>query len=147
METVCVRWGMLPASIIVAPNSPSARAKARIVPAITLGIEFGNVTRKKSSVSDIPSVRPAFRRFSSICSNAPLEVRYIKGKETTVDAITAPVHEKMTDAPILSSSWPIMLFLPNIMRRKKPTTVGGSTSGRVNRPSKTPFPYFSFTVS
>ena len=48
MGMVCVRPGILPASISVAPNSPSARANASTVPATTPGPASGNRIRAEN---------------------------------------------------------------------------------------------------
>ena len=132
---VCVRPGMLPASIKVAPNSPRARAKARTVPAITPGPASGNNTRRKTAHSLAPSVRAACSNVGFTCSNAPNVVRYIRGNAITVAAMTVAGHENAIERPTCSSASPMKLRLPKISRRKNPTTVGGSTKGSVRRPS------------
>ena len=43
---VCVRPGKLPAKVMVAPNSPSARAQHSTAPAATPGATSGSVTRR-----------------------------------------------------------------------------------------------------
>ena len=53
--------GMLPASISVAPNSPSARANARTSPARIPFRASGSVTSSAVRHSDRPSVRPRAR--------------------------------------------------------------------------------------
>ena len=58
-ETVAVLPGMLPASMLVAPNSPSALAKVRIVPEAMPGPAVGMTTVQKILISDMPSVLPA----------------------------------------------------------------------------------------
>ena len=131
----CVRPGILPASINVAPNSPSARAKARTVPAITPGPASGKSTRRKTAHSLAPSVRAACRSEGFTWSNAPSVVRYIRGNAITVAAITVAGHENAIESPTCSRARPMKLRLPKISRRKKPTTVGGSTKGRVRSPS------------
>src|SRR6185295_17695927 len=50
--SVCVRPGKLPAKVIVAPNSPSARAQASTVPATSDGATSGSVTRRKTVQGD-----------------------------------------------------------------------------------------------
>ena len=49
---VWVRPGKLPANVIVAPNSPSARAHASTAPAIRPGRMAGSVTRRKTYQRD-----------------------------------------------------------------------------------------------
>ena len=135
MGIVWVRPGMLPASMSVAPNSPSARAKARTVPASTPGAAIGNSTLRKTRPSEAPNVRAASRSLGFTCSKAPSAVRYISGKATTVAAITVAGQEKTMVMPISDSARPMKLCRPKTSNRKKPTTVGGRTSGSVSRPS------------
>lgn len=56
---VVVRPGKLPAKVMVAPNSPSARAQQSTVPATTPGRIEGRVTRRKVSQREAPSVAAA----------------------------------------------------------------------------------------
>ena len=135
MGMVWVRPGMLPASMSVAPNSPSARANASTVPAITPGPARGKSTLRKTLHSPAPSVRAAARRLGFTCSNAPNVVRYMSGNATTVAAMTVAGQENATVMPMCCSACPIQLLRPNIRSRKNPTTVGGRTSGSVSRPS------------
>ena len=73
-------------------------------------------------------------------------MRYISGNETTVEAMTAPCQENIKENPNWEKNCPTRLFFPKASSRKKPTTVGGRTKGRVNRPSRTACPCFSFTT-
>src|SRR4028119_1432138 len=56
---VRVTPGKLPAKVIVAPNSPSARAKQSTAPALMPGATSGSVTRRKTVQRDAPSVAAA----------------------------------------------------------------------------------------
>src|SRR5690606_21730799 len=56
---VCVRPGKLPANVIVAPNSPSARAQHSTAPATTPGATSGSVTRRKTVQRPAPRVAAA----------------------------------------------------------------------------------------
>src|SRR5664280_230474 len=56
---VRVRPGKLPANVIVAPNSPSARAQQSTIPATRPGSTNGNVTRRKVTHRLAPSVAAA----------------------------------------------------------------------------------------
>ena len=58
-EMVPVLPAIFPASMEVAPYSPSARAKVRMVPEAMPGPAVGTTTRQKISGSLIPRVRPA----------------------------------------------------------------------------------------
>ncbi len=51
-ESVCVRPSMLPANMIVAPNSPSARAQAMTAPASNEGRASGTAVEDARSASD-----------------------------------------------------------------------------------------------
>ncbi|GAA3223590.1 hypothetical protein GCM10020256_31870 [Streptomyces thermocoprophilus] len=53
---VWVRPGKLPAKVMVAPNSPRARAQARTAPAATPGAISGRVTRRNAANREAPSV-------------------------------------------------------------------------------------------
>ena len=102
----CVRPGILPASMSVAPNSPNARANAKTVPAMIPGQASGSRTRRKVRHSLAPSVRAAASMFGLTCSNAPRVVRYIKGNATTAAAITVAGQEKATVIPICRAPGP-----------------------------------------
>ena len=56
---VCVRPGKLPANVIVAPNSPSARAQHSTPPATSEGATSGSVTRRNTVEPDAPRVAAA----------------------------------------------------------------------------------------
>ena len=131
---------MLPASIRVAPNSPKARAKARVVAAKIPGNARGTVMRQKIFHSEAPRVLATCRTFLSICSKAPCAVLYISGKETTVAAIAAPYQVKTTLKFKDSISCPSGPFFPNSSSNKKPTTVGGKIRGETKIPSTSDFP-------
>ena len=135
---------MLPAIIIVAPNSPSALANVSIRPDRSPGIDRGTKSLQKILVFDIPKVLAANKMSSSTCSKAPRLVLYIMGRLTTVADITAASGVKIIFKPKLASIFPNIEFFPNIMSRKKPTTVGGRTMDSVKRPSTKALPLFIF---
>ena len=56
---VCVRPGMLPATIMVAPKSPRERANASTVAASTERRASGRLTRQNTRHSDAPRLRAA----------------------------------------------------------------------------------------
>src|SRR2546430_14345917 len=69
---VWVRPGKLPANVMVAPNSPSARAQHSTVPAASPGATIGRVTRRNTVHRVAPRVaaassyrRPGARRAPS----------------------------------------------------------------------------------
>ena len=81
--------------MLVAPYSPSARAKASTVPARMPWRQYGIRTRQKIHAPDCPSVWADQASVSSKLSNAPRAVRYISGKATTMDAKMA-LYQFMT---------------------------------------------------
>ena len=88
----------------------------------------------------MPSVRPAYTRFISICSMAARAFLYISGNAMTVAAITQPSHVCTTLKSNCSNrNSPSGRLLLKRRSRKKPATVGGSTMGRVRMPSMTAF--------
>jgi hypothetical protein len=62
----------------------------------------------------------------------------MRGKATTAAARTVAGQEKTIVRPIVSRARPTGDWRPKRRRRKKPTTVGGRTSGRVRTPSSRP---------
>src|SRR6202522_4350639 len=140
MGIVSVFPGIFPAIISVAPNSPSARANERIVPARIPGHASGSAISRNTRLSDAPSVRAACIRCGSTCSSAARAVKYISGNATTVAAMTVAGHEKTIVAPNANRNLPIGPLRPKSRRRKKPTTVGGSTRGKRNIPSTSAAP-------
>ncbi|CEM61157.1 hypothetical protein TPHV1_150039 [Treponema phagedenis] len=91
----------------------------------------------------MPSVFAASKYSLSTCKNDPRAVLYISGKLTTTAAITVAQYEK--------TIWKLSkLYIgaktpraPKNMSNKNPTTVGGSTNGKVNIPSNNAL-YFVF---
>src|SRR5947207_12210946 len=67
--SVWVRPGRLETKLIVAPNSPMLRAKARIAPASRPGAMSGNVTVKNTRTRPAPRVRAAASRRRSTASS------------------------------------------------------------------------------
>lgn len=144
VDIVCVFPCILPAIIIVAPNSPSALAKVSIKPESTPGTESGNKIFQKIFIFEIPRVLAANSISSLTCSKAPKLVLYIIGRLTTMAEITAAVGVKIILIPKLPKALPIIEFFPNIINRKNPTTVGGRTIERVRNPSTKDLPLFIF---
>ena len=61
----------------------------------------------------------------------------MSGKDITTAASTVAVQEKAIFTPkYCKKKMPIGRFTPNRYKRKKPATVGGSTSGSVSTPSR-----------
>ena len=105
--------GILPASIKVAPNSPRARAYDNNNPDIRPGLAKGSMIRQKSSISEAPRVLALDIRLKSICWNAPNDVLYIKGKATTIAAITAAYHVNIILTLNNHNSLPIGPYFPS----------------------------------
>src|SRR5690606_3742258 len=68
---VVVRPGKLPAKVMVAPNSPSARAQHNTAPATRPGATDGSVTRRKAYQRPAPSVAAASSKRGSAARSAP----------------------------------------------------------------------------
>src|SRR5690348_6964577 len=122
---------MLDTNVIVAPNSPSPRANDSNVPVTMPGSASGSVIEKSTQSRDAPSVRAATSSLRSIASIDRRIARTISGKPMTADASAAPVHRNASTTPNhRSSQLPIGPCLPKSTSSAKPTTTGGSTSGK-----------------
>ena len=84
---------------MVAPNSPSARAKASIAPAMTPGSASGSVTVTKIQNGLAPSVAAASSSRRSIASIDSRIARTISGNAITPQAVTAPVQRNANTMP------------------------------------------------
>ena len=98
-DSVWVRPGRLPAIISVAPNSPSARAKASSTPATMPRAASGSVTRKNTPAWHTPSTRAAFSSCASTFSKAARADLNTSGNATTAAAMTAPCQVKTSSMP------------------------------------------------
>ena len=77
---VWVRPWMLPANMMVAPNSPSARAHARAAPAINAGAVLNNFNSPDSAwpyLGSAPDIG-AFETATGAVPSAPLNLRIIR---------------------------------------------------------------------
>ncbi|EET88201.1 hypothetical protein CcarbDRAFT_1318 [Clostridium carboxidivorans P7] len=145
---VCVFPGIFPAIINVAPNSPKALAKDKTKPLIIPGKAIGSVTLKNTLSSLAPNVLAAFSQTLSIFMKAALQLWYIKGRETTKEAIQAAVKVKIRLLlKTLRIILPIKPYLPNITKRPYPTTEGGNTIGKIIKTSRTSLPLNSYLVN
>src|SRR2546430_1226194 len=90
MGMVCVRPGKLPAKVIVAPNSPSARAQHRTALATSDGATIGTVTRRNTVIRVAPSVAAASSNPWSAERRAPSTVTTRNGTATTAGATSGP---------------------------------------------------------
>ena len=117
-----VRPGMLPATITVAPNSPSAREKPRMAPASTNRRASGRLMLKKMRDTLAPSVAATCSKRSLTCSKPARTVRTNSGKPITVIASTTAFHVKRTSSPPSSSQRPTPLRRPE---RTQQNVAGG----------------------
>lgn len=81
-------------------------------------------------------ILPALSISSSRVSKAARTVLYISGKDTTAAARTVACQEKIIGNPTLMKNCPTGELRPKIIKRKKPTTVGGRTIGSVKIASR-----------
>ena len=125
---VCVVPGKLPANVIVAPNSPSARAQASTAPATSAGRIAGSVTRRNVYQRDAPSVRDASSSRGSSWRSAASTVITRNGIATKVCATTTPAVVNGSVMPNQSSRyWPTSPRRPSAKNSATPPTTGGST--------------------
>ena len=96
---VCVSPGILETKVMVAPNSPSARAKASMVPAMMPGSASGSVMVAKLQNGLAPSVAAASSSRRSIASIDSRMARTISGNAMTPQEIAAPVQRNENTMP------------------------------------------------
>src|SRR6516162_2025269 len=127
-EIVCVSPGMLETKVMVAPNSPSARAKHMTAPAMMPGSASGSVTVKNTQKRLAPSVAAASSSRRSMASSASLIGRTMSGKPMTPQASAAPAerneqqiagdhrrqHQRQIDDPVEQG------LSPKVLARKQP---------------------------
>src|SRR5699024_5844543 len=138
---VCVRPGILPATMSVAPNSPIARAKLNNAPVTSAVVDRGRVTFMNVCSLFAPSTFAAFSISASTFKKPAFADWYISGNATTVLAMTTAYHVNMMVAPKrVSYRSPMKPLFPNINLSRKPTTVGGTTRGSSKSVSIMPLP-------
>jgi hypothetical protein len=129
---VCVVPGKLPAKVMVAPNSPSARAQQSTAPAAMPGATRGRVTRRNVVHRSAPSVAATSSKRASAARRAPSTLITRNGMATNVSASTTAVVVNGIVMPNASSSHdPTIPFRPSTRNSATPPTTGGSTSGTV----------------
>src|SRR6266542_2885911 len=132
MGMVSVRPGKLPAKVIVAPNSPRARAQHNTAPAPRDGAIMGTVTRRNTVIRVAPRVAAASSKPWSAERSAPSTVMIRNGIATKVSAITTATGEKGIVTPNQEYRYlPSKPVRPNASSNATPPTTGGSTSGSV----------------
>src|SRR5512143_1311861 len=138
---VVVRPGMFPATRMVAPNSPSARAKASMSPAAIPREASGNVTVERTRASLAPSVRATASRRGFTSSKATRAVRTRRGRDITIIATTTAFHVKTTSMPKRAcAARPPGPRRPRNFRSRSPVATGGRTSGSETSVSRRTFP-------
>jgi hypothetical protein len=126
---------MLATNVIVAPNSPIARAKARIMPATIPGAASGAVIVAKTMAAGAPRVLAAASSCGSTVSIDRRIARTISGKPITAAASAAPVQRNEKTRPQQASKKrPKGPCRPKLSNSSQPVTTGGMTSGKWTRP-------------
>src|SRR5690606_5065457 len=129
---VVVRPGKLPAKVMVAPNSPSARAQHNTAPATRPGATDGSVTRRKAYQRPAPSVAAASSKRGSAARSAPSTEITRNGIATNASATITPAVVNGSDTPNHSCRYrPTNPRRPNASSNATPPTTGGNTSGTV----------------
>ena len=100
---VCVTPGRLPAKVIVAPNSPSARAQVSTRPAASEGQISGSVTRRNTVLRDAPRLRAASSRRLFMDRSPDSTVITKNGIATNDSATTTPARLNGSVIPVALS--------------------------------------------
>src|SRR5665811_794086 len=118
---VRVTPGALPANVIVAPNSPSARAHARTAPPKIPGAARGTLTRMNVCHRVAPELDATSSYVRSVVRMVPSTVMTRNGNATNVCAITtATVLNGMVMPRTSSSVLPMIPFRPNAVTSRRP---------------------------
>ena len=105
---VWVRPGRFPAKVIVAPNSPRARAQVSTVPAASEGQMSGSVTRRKTVRRRAPRLRAASSSRWFIERSPDSTVITKNGMATNDSATMTPARVNGSEIPnARSSGWPM----------------------------------------
>ncbi len=127
--------------MMVAPNSPRARAKASRQPARMPRFASGRVMNKKTRHSGAPRVRATCSISGRTSSMAARALRTNNGNDITDKASTTAFQVKTTSVwNVWSSQAPSGPRLPNRRSRTRPVTTGGRTSGRATNVSTSVLP-------
>ena len=120
---------ILPAKIIVAPNSPNALAKPNsIPPEIPKKLSLRVIVKNILILFD-PSDLATFSKSLSTDSKAIINDLAISGNETRAQANIAANLVNTISIPISSNIWPTKPAGLKIINRKYPKTTGGKTKG------------------
>ena len=96
--------GRFPAKVIVAPNSPSARAQVSTVPAASDGQISGSVTRRNTILRLAPWLRAASSRRRFIDRSPDSTVITKNGIATNDSATMTPARVNGSENPVALSS-------------------------------------------
>jgi len=133
--------GKLPAKVMVAPNSPRARAQQSTAPATSEGPTRGKVIRLKVVHCEAPSVEAASSNRPSRERNAPSMVMIKNGIATKVSAMTTPAVVNGNWIPrAVYSHCPTNPRRPKAVNKMTPETTGGSSSGTITMARSTRVP-------
>src|SRR6185437_2481213 len=111
--SVRVSPGIDETKVMVAPNSPNARANASATPATSPRSDKGRVSPKKIRQPFAPSVAAACSSFRSTDSNAPRSATTSNGNAITPAASAAPVQRNAIVRCSASSTRPTVPRWPN----------------------------------
>src|SRR5699024_2875103 len=127
---VRVTPGIEPAKVMVVPNSPSERAKAKPTPVTIAGKIVGSVMRPKMVHWAIPTPRADAVISESICRKAESTATTTKGKVTKTCAATTPGKAKANSHLKKFSTGASMPRRPIKAVNARPETTGGIANGR-----------------
>ena len=135
-----VRPGIFPARRIAAPNSPTARANAKMIPALIARAAKGSVTVKKIRRLPAPRVKAISSRWTSTPSK-PTGGAHQKRKRhhRCRDHHGAP-GENGIEMNVWKRNAPIGPRRPKSFSRSNPVATGGITRGKVSNVSTTVLP-------
>jgi hypothetical protein len=137
-----------PATMMVAPNSPSARANASSIPPMMPRAARGTVMVKKTRQPLAPSVRAICSRRGLTSSKATRAERINKGADITLKASkTARQVKIMSRLRWRCRKPPRAPWRPKTCSRIKPTATGGMTRGNVTTVSRNDLPGQSVRAS
>ena len=144
VDRVAVRPGITPATRIVAPNSPNARANARMNPAMIPLRAKGSVIVEITRNGLAPKLKATCSNRGFTSSNATLAVLTNNGNDITAIASTTAFQVKTMSKPIQLPSQP---FFPNKRSNNNPVATGGMTRGRVMKVSMRLLPLNEYRAS
>ena len=122
-----------PAKVMVAPNSPRQRARARAVPLARPGTAMGRVTHHRTREGPAPRAAAVSSNPRERVRRAASSVMTRKGRETKTWAMTTAAVEKATEIPMACMWAPSTPLRPKAVRSARPATTGGSERGSATR--------------